>query len=152
MQTRVFSTWPCFRPPEMKLRSSCLCRQMPANCIKKDASTSEVQRLHDLQAPPMTNRTCPAHSSSGDSMFVGVHGSSYNSSPSSGGAGPLERHLEAAISRMHSSRQLPPETSRTARPPPHCPAARSRVRPSTLAYGSSSESSGGAGLSRALDI
>ena len=46
MQTSVFSTWPCFRPPaEMKLRSSCLCRQMPANCIIKDASTSEVQRL-----------------------------------------------------------------------------------------------------------
>ena len=118
MQTRVFSTWPCFRPPEMKLRCSCLCRPMPANCNKKDASTSEVQRLHDLQAPPMTNRTCPAHSSSGDTIFVGVHGSSYNSSPSSGGAGPLERHLEAAISRMPSSRQLPPETSRTARPTP----------------------------------
>ena len=46
MQTSVFSTWPCFRPPdEMKLRSSCLCRQMPANCIIKDASTSEVRRL-----------------------------------------------------------------------------------------------------------
>ena len=118
MQTRVFSTWPCFRPPEMKLRCSCLCRPMPANCNKKNASTSEVQRLHDLHAPPMTNRTCPAHSSSGDTIFVGVHGSSYNSSPSSGGAGPLERHLEAAISRMPSSRQLPPETSRTARPPP----------------------------------
>ena len=46
MQTRVFSTWPCFKPPGgMTLRSSCLCRQMPANCIKKDASPSEVQRL-----------------------------------------------------------------------------------------------------------
>ena len=46
MQTRVFSTWPRFRPPdEMTLRSSCLCRQMQANCIKKDAITSEVQRL-----------------------------------------------------------------------------------------------------------
>ena len=46
MQTRVFSTWPCFKPPGgMTLRSSCLCRQMPANCINKDASTSEVQRL-----------------------------------------------------------------------------------------------------------
>ena len=45
MQTRVFSRWPCFKPPEMKLRSSCLCRPIPANCIRKDASTSEVQRL-----------------------------------------------------------------------------------------------------------
>lgn len=45
MQTRVLSTWPCFRPPEMKLRSSCPCRPIPANCTRKDASRSEVQRL-----------------------------------------------------------------------------------------------------------
>ena len=56
-------------------------------------------------------------------------------------------HLEDAFLEAAATRNL--ENGPT---PPHCPAARSRVRPSTLAYGSSSESSGGAGLSRALDI
>ena len=105
-------TWPCSRPQIQSANvnaNSCF-----LNVAVFQAARDETAKLLSMSA----NAGQLPHSSSGDTMFVGVHGSPYNSPPSPGGAGPLGRHLEAAISRMHSSRQLPPETSRTARPPP----------------------------------
>ena len=101
---------------------------------------SRPEQGRDL--PPRSGPARRDHSSSvDDSIFVGVHGSSYNSSPSSGGTGracpetsrsshledafleatgPVQSSGEAAISKMPSSRQLRPETimNGPTHPPP----------------------------------